>query len=94
MRVQETVLPIADTARLGFATRLVRMGVQAWRLWANRRAMRQLREMSDWELRDIGLEPEDIARAYQVPIYDDPTRRLQQIARERARREMLHRRRS
>ncbi|WP_163273115.1 DUF1127 domain-containing protein [Chelativorans alearense] len=92
MRAERTALPITATARPGFAARLVRAATEAWRLWNNRRAMSQLNELSDWELQDIGLSREDIMRAYEGPILDDPTRRLQEITRTRAKAEAMMRR--
>jgi len=92
MRAEQTALPIAATP--GFGLRLARTISEMWRLWSNRRAMRRLSDLTDWELVDIGLTREDIALAYDGPIFDDPTRRLEQIARERARDEGVARRHS
>jgi len=91
MRAEQTVLPNA-AARPGFVLGLVRTASQMLRLWSNRRAMRKLNEMTDWELVDIGLTREDIALAYDGPILDDPTRRLARIVRARAKEECATRR--
>jgi Domain of unknown function (DUF1127). len=91
MRAEQTVLPSA-AATQGFAMRLVRTLSHILRSWSNRRAMRQLNELTEWELVDIGLTREDIALAYDGPILDDPTRRLAQIARERAKEDNATRR--
>jgi len=90
MRTEQIALPIA--AAPGIGLRLVRTISQMWRLWSNRRAMRRLSDLTDWELVDIGLTREDIARAYEGSIFDDPTRRLEKIARDRARDEGTARR--
>ncbi|WP_309083365.1 DUF1127 domain-containing protein [Chelativorans sp.] len=86
MRAERTAFPIT-AARPGFVLRLVRTASQIWRLWSNRRALRRLNDLTDWELVDIGLTREDIALAYDGPILDDPTRRLEQIVRVRKRNE-------
>jgi len=91
MRAEQTVLP-NDAARPGFVLGLVRTASQMLRLWSNRRAMRKLNEMTDWELVDIGLTREDIALAYDGPILDDPTQRLARIVRARAKEECATRR--
>lgn len=84
--------PITAAARPGFAARVARAAAGLLAIWNSRRAMRQLSDLSDWELADLGLVREDIARAYEVPLLDDPTLRLQQIVRKRARSEMIRRR--
>jgi uncharacterized protein YjiS (DUF1127 family) len=91
MRAEQTVLPIT-AARPGYAQRLARVVTEMWRLWSNRRAMRRINELSDWELVDIGLTREDISLAYDGPILNDPTRRLEQIRRSRAQAEVTMRR--
>ncbi|WP_265515517.1 DUF1127 domain-containing protein [Nitratireductor luteus] len=85
--------PITAAARPGFAARVARAAAGLLTLWKSRRAMRHLNDLSDWELADLGLVREDIARAYEIPLLDDPTLRLQQIARKRARSETIMRRR-
>ncbi|WP_011579532.1 MULTISPECIES: DUF1127 domain-containing protein [Chelativorans] len=92
MRAEQTIAPIT-TARPGIVLRLARTVSDMLRLWSNRRAMRRLSELSDWELVDIGLTREDITRAYDGPILNDPTRHLEQIVRARANEECVIRRR-
>lgn len=91
MRAEQTALPTV-AAWAGFVQRFARTASEAWRLWRNRRAMAQLNELTDWELVDIGLTREDISLAYDGPVLDDPTRRLESMARARAREEAAMRR--
>jgi len=94
MRAHQTALPITVAAKPGFVLRVARTVSEMWRTLLNRRAMRQLNDLTDWELVDIGLTREDIALAYDGPILDDPTRRLESIARARAKAEGASHRRS
>ncbi|WEX08804.1 DUF1127 domain-containing protein [Chelativorans sp. AA-79] len=91
MRAEQTALPTA-AVRLGFVLRLARVAADLRRLFSNRRAMRKLSDLSDWELVDIGLTREDIARAYDGHVMEDPTRRLVQIMQNRTRNEGVARR--
>ena len=43
------------------------------RVAAARRTMNQLAHMSDYELRDIGLTPQDVADAGSLPLDADPS---------------------
>ncbi|MDZ5700073.1 MULTISPECIES: DUF1127 domain-containing protein [Phyllobacteriaceae] len=94
MQVQQTVAQTAATGRVGLAVRLVRLAGETWRLMKNRHAMRRLDELTDWELRDIGLTREDVARAQEGPILDDPIRRLMRVRQDRERAESAMRRRA
>lgn len=53
--------------------------------WRNRRALRQLSEMSDWQLADIGLTRSDVDIATLYSGGAAGTRFLGRIAQERAR---------
>ena len=46
------------------------------RVSAARRAMSQLAQMSDYELRDIGLTRQDVADVSALPLDEDPTAML------------------
>ncbi len=65
------------------AIRVVQVGKAALRAWNNRRQFRRLRDMSDWELADIGLEREDLDSAWKRRIDTDPLRYLATVARSR-----------
>ncbi|MCR4265541.1 DUF1127 domain-containing protein [Nitratireductor sp. ZSWI3] len=54
-------------------------------LWKTRQAMRQLSEMSDWQLADIGLTRCDVDMVALRAPRNEATRRLQVIASERVR---------
>lgn len=90
MGARQTALPIAAD-RQGIAVRILRVAAEGWRRWNNRRAARRLNEFTDWELRDIGLERQDLLMAEREPLFGDPTLRLQQMARARARAELTPR---
>ena len=63
------------------ATRAVRVGAAVLRAWNNHRQFRRLRDMSDWELADIGLSRDDIRDAWKARIDTDPLRYLSAVAR-------------
>lgn len=65
------------------AIRVVRVGKAALRAWNNRRQFRRLRDMSDWELADIGLQRDDLRDAWKRRIDTDPLRYLGALARSR-----------
>lgn len=50
-----------------------------------RREMAVLAQLSDGELKDIGLRPDDLANALAQPLGTDPTRYLADLVRERRR---------
>ena len=49
----------------------------------NRRAMRDLIEMEEWQLNDIGLTRSDLGIANHHRFFDDPSRHLVNIAQKR-----------
>ena len=51
--------------------------------WKNRRVFYHLGEMSDSELRDIGLTRGDLSIALDLPLASDPTAHLGAMARKR-----------
>ncbi len=55
------------------------------RSWRNRRAFYRLGELSDHELRDIGLTRADLHVAVIGPLGADPTKRLRDMVDARAR---------
>lgn len=63
--------------------RLVRVAGAALQAWRNRKAFGRLRDMSDWELADIGIEREDLTTAWARRIDVDPLRYLGSVARSR-----------
>lgn len=65
------------------ATRAVRVGASLLRAWNNRKQFRRLREMSDWELSDIGLQRDDLHDAWKRRVDADPLRYLSAVARSR-----------
>jgi uncharacterized protein YjiS (DUF1127 family) len=64
-------------------TRAVRVGTSVLRAWNNRKQFRRLRDMSDWELADIGLSRDDLRDAWKRRIDTDPLRYLSAVARSR-----------
>ncbi|MDQ6435182.1 DUF1127 domain-containing protein [Mesorhizobium sp. LHD-90] len=57
---------------------------QLYTTWRNRRAFYRLGEMTDSELRDIGLTRADLHVAVAQPFGIDPTTRLRSIVESRA----------
>jgi len=70
--------------RPAFAARAMNTLVRMYRVWRNRRDFRRLSEMTDWELRDIGLVRSDLSYASDRSLGTDPTLRLGSLARSRA----------
>ena len=77
--------PFAAT-RPTIANRVVAWTSNAFRAWKNRREFYQLGEMSDVELRDIGLTRGDLAVPSDLPFTYDPTANLGKVARQRTNR--------
>ena len=65
------------------ATRAARIGGNLLSAWNNRKQFRRLRDMSDWELADIGLSRDDLHDAWKRRIDTDPLRYLSAVARSR-----------
>lgn len=66
------------------AIRAVRVGKAVLRAWNNRQQFRRLRDMSDWELADVGLQRDDLHAAWKRRIDTDPLRYLGAVARSRS----------
>ena len=63
--------------------RAIAWTAHSYRAWKNRRAFYHLGEMSDVELRDIGLVRGDLAVPVDLPLAYDPTAHLGKVARQR-----------
>ncbi|WP_289032417.1 DUF1127 domain-containing protein [uncultured Roseibium sp.] len=57
---------------------------RVWRLLSNRQKVSRLHDLTDAQLRDIGLTRSDVRRASQISFLVDPTRVLNSWARERS----------
>ena len=84
MSITETFIDIRPITTIA-ATR-VKVGlvsvVSRLRGWnRNRRAMQDLMEMEEWQLNDIGLTRSDLGFVRHHPLFDDPSRQLVKIAR-------------
>jgi uncharacterized protein YjiS (DUF1127 family) len=69
---------------LGWLARVANMAAGLLAMAQNRKAMRQLGELTDYELHDIGLTRADLRDAFDLPLRGSPTSRLSQIASHRA----------
>ncbi|GAA0779074.1 DUF1127 domain-containing protein [Roseibium denhamense] len=67
------MIQIANHPILALAGQLV---ARTWRVFQNRRQFLELKDMSDAQLRDIGLTRADVRRASSQPFYADPTSSL------------------
>lgn len=65
------------------ARRVSGVAAAFYRDWNNRRQFRRLKEMSDWELADIGLTRDDLRAAWSRRPNVDPTAHLAQLRRSR-----------
>ncbi|HEY5818383.1 MAG TPA: DUF1127 domain-containing protein [Mesorhizobium sp.] len=74
--------PFART-RPTVANRTAGWIANSYRTWKNRRAFYQLAEMTDVELRDIGLVRSDLSVPMNVTLDFDPTAHLGKVARQR-----------
>lgn len=72
------VRPLGWMARVALAAAGIVQGLR------NRAAMRQLSELTDYELHDIGLVRSDLLDAFDASPTTSPTSRLAQIAAQRA----------
>lgn len=77
-----TILKTTTRTFPGFATLLgvarvaFRTAESVWTVIRNRRRVRQLGELDDYLLADMGLTRADLREAYSVPIHHDPSLRL------------------
>ncbi|MBX3570244.1 MAG: DUF1127 domain-containing protein [Rhizobiaceae bacterium] len=65
--------------RAALSTRVAVAAGKLFRAWQNRRAFYRLSDMTDMELRDIGLTRADLHVAVASPFGVDPTTRLRTI---------------
>ncbi len=72
----------------GLATRTRKRVATIIRVWLNRRAVRQLNELDDHELLDLGLRRSDVDAARTSTFFSDTGLHLTIAARERARRHL------
>lgn len=79
-------------AGLPTLARLARATAALLRSWRNRGDFGRLRDMSDWELADIGLDRDDLRAAWARRAEIDPTHYLGAAVRTRARLEDAARR--
>jgi len=77
-------LSIRAARPLAWLARVASILGEAVVVMRNRKAMRQLSELTDYELHDIGLTRADLRDAYELPLRTRPTSRLAQIASHRA----------
>jgi len=85
MQVQQTTAKLRlSSGPEGLFRRLVRVAVRVRKMITGRVALRQLEEMEDWQLTDIGVSRRDVHFVGDRSWLDDPTHLLDQIARERA----------
>jgi uncharacterized protein YjiS (DUF1127 family) len=53
---------------------------RTFRSWRNRQKVAALSDFDDHLLADLGLQPEDVRRALDLPFVHDPTLELQRLA--------------
>lgn len=92
MQVQQnTVKVLLTSGPEGLVALLKRTAVRIRKIITGQAALRHLEEMEDWQLADLGVQRSDIHFVGDRSWLDDPTRLLEEIARERAR-EIIRRR--
>ncbi|WP_019173051.1 DUF1127 domain-containing protein [Pseudaminobacter salicylatoxidans] len=69
--------------RPAFAARAMNTLSRMFRVWQNRRDFSRLHEMTDWELKDIGLVRSDLRCASDIAFGADPTIQLSSMVRDR-----------
>lgn len=83
--LEPTVYATAAAQRVtAFALRVAEFARAAGRARWNRRAILDLSELSDHQLADIGLTRADLAAARRLPIGQDPTASLADMAHRRS----------
>lgn len=79
--------PASSAPRAAVTVRIVKVGktvLAALRAWMRRRElMAAVAGMDEHMLRDIGVTGQDISAALSVPLWEDPTAHLAQLAAER-----------
>jgi len=84
MSITETFIDIRPfTTSAATRVKIEIVSVVSWlRGWIrNRRAMQDLMEMEEWQLNDIGLTRSDLGFVSHHPFFDNPSRQLDKIAR-------------
>jgi uncharacterized protein YjiS (DUF1127 family) len=82
--IMTTALATNVNARPSLSVRLRRAAralAETVRALANRWLAKDLCDLSDYELADIGLTRADLARAFDLPLASDPSRHLNEVAR-------------
>jgi uncharacterized protein YjiS (DUF1127 family) len=85
MRIEQNISRPESHGKHSLSGRLYMAVGAIKRRWAGQEALRQLNEMADWELDDIGLSREDFHRLRDLSPLDDPVRALAQMVRDRER---------
>lgn len=80
---EQNTLATALKVQGGLVTRIFGAAGSVYRTWSNRKQFNRLRDMSDWELADIGLERSDLYDAWARGGNSDPTGYLNSMARAR-----------
>ena len=85
MAVSEIREPLVSGALwIAAAKRVSGVVAAIYRDWNNRRQFRCLRDMSDWELADIGLTRDDVRMAWRHRLDIEPTAHLSQVVSQRS----------
>jgi uncharacterized protein YjiS (DUF1127 family) len=82
--LEPTVHATAAQRVNAFALRVAEFVRGVGRAWSNRRATLELAELSDHQLADIGLTRADLAAVRRLPIGQDPTASLADMAHRRS----------
>jgi len=85
MRIEQNISRLESDGTRSLTGRLYMAAGAIKRLWVGQVAWRQLNEMEDWELDDIGLSREDFHSLRDLSPIDDPTRALSRMMHERER---------
>ena len=84
MAISEIREPLGSSASwIAAAKRVSGMATAFYRDWNNRRQFRRLKDMSDWELADIGLTRDDVRQSWRHRVDIEPTAYLSDVAGQR-----------
>jgi len=67
----------------GYRHTLVTLVARVWRVHRNRRKVEQLANLTDAQLKDIGLTRGDVRRALALPLFADPSALLNEWSADR-----------
>lgn len=87
MRTTEHAIDLAVSSRKPTASRhagLTRLVSMVYRTFRNRIELDRLSELDDHQLRDIGLERDDVREAITSPFFSDTAAHLTQASRRRS----------